>query len=457
MLVASALAASPRLVFTGDVLLAREVRREIDLRGKASPWAGTADFFRGADWVMGNFEGAVGEETDCSGKLCFAVASSYLRFAKDAGFTAFGVENNHAADLGGEGRRATLRSLVANDLRAVTFAASPAFLRKQGYVFSFLAVNNVAGKDGVREEIPSAALGQKIRLAKSLSDWVVVNVHWGAELADWPQPKQREMAAWLVAEGADVVIGHHPHVVQTPECIDGRPVFFSLGNHVFDQKYPQTKEGLLADCAVDSGKLVCRGVGTRTPTNSAFPALKEDTSSPIAFCSVPPGKPVVVDGYTLRPRIAENEFIDGEIVLEGRKEGARPWTVPARRLLSLTRGHLKKGAKDFLFTLETHHSSIDREQSPRPYVYEIGPRGLVAKWRGSALAWPLVDGKLLRTGTLDYLCALHRKDSFIALSPQTKETRTAVYRWNGFGFSGEEDPKIVSQCRSAFSSFSPSS
>jgi poly-gamma-glutamate synthesis protein (capsule biosynthesis protein) len=110
--------------------------------------------------------------------------------------------------------------------------------------------------------------------------------------------------------------------------------------------------------------------------------------------------------------------------------------------------------EDFLLSLEEHRSSIDQETGPRPYVYSVVPGGLVARWRGSALAWPLVDGELLRASSgkeeQEYLCALHRGDSFIMPNPGTTETRTAVYQWNGFGFSGVEDPSLNARCRNVF-------
>ena len=69
---------------------------------------------------------------------------------------------------------------------------------------------------------------------------------------------QQQQARWLVEHGADLIVGHHPHVVQAPACVEGRPVFFSLGNHLFDQKYAETKDGLIADCSVHGGRLLVR-------------------------------------------------------------------------------------------------------------------------------------------------------------------------------------------------------
>ena len=104
---------------------------------------------------------------------------------------------------------------------------------------------------------------------------------------------------------------------------------------------------------------------------------------------------------------------------------------------------------EYLFTLERHHSSIDGEDGLRPYVYEARDGGLVARWRGSALAWPLVDALLLPDGD-GVLCALHRRDSFLVLQPGAPGLRTAAYRWNGFGFSGIDDPTIMDRCTQMF-------
>jgi poly-gamma-glutamate synthesis protein (capsule biosynthesis protein) len=100
----------------------------------------------------------------------------------------------------------------------------------------------------------------------------------------------------------------------------------------------------------------------------------------------------------------------------------------------------------FLLSLERRASPIDSQREPRPYVYEVGPHGFLARWRGSALAWPLLDARLL-PGSSGVLCALHRRDSFLMLSPESKGKRVAAYRWNGFGFDGIVDEGIISACR----------
>jgi poly-gamma-glutamate synthesis protein (capsule biosynthesis protein) len=92
-------------------------------------------------------------------------------------------------------------------------------------------------------------------------------------LQDWPSESQQAAARWLIAHGADLIVGHHPHVTQAAACVAGRPVFYSLGNHLFDQKYPETKQGLIADCRIADGRLRCGALRTETPRGSSYPEL----------------------------------------------------------------------------------------------------------------------------------------------------------------------------------------
>ena len=240
-------------------------------------------------------------------------------------------------------------------------------------------------------------------------------------------------------------MGHHPHVVQAASCVEGRPVFYSLGNHLFDQKYPGTKEGLIADCRVEGGTLSCSALATRTPPGSFRPAPADGgpaSAAPLASCRVPLGPPLEVAGTLLAPSPRGDA---ASLVLEGLRGGVVAFRTRPSQILSIEKASFSPDGPPLLLTLERHPSPIDGERGVRPYVYEVGPRGLVARWRGSALAWPLVDATIL-PGT-GLLCALHRGDSFLAPDPAAPASRAAVYRWNGFGFTGEDDPAPLAACR----------
>lgn len=450
-----------RLLFTGDILLSRQVALEIEQK-RQSPWTNVGELFHSADWVGGNLEGAVGSSSGCRAASerspCFAIDPSLLPLARSAGFTALGNENNHAGDLGNGARESTAKVLAAADLLPLTFEASPAFLRFGALTIGMVSVTTVADRDGVPAELPSVALEQKMRLARALSNIVVVSVHWGSELIDWPTEQQRQQAGWLIARGADVIFGSHPHVIQPPECVAGKPVFFSLGNHVFDQKYPATKDGLIADCRLRGADFSCTALHTHTPSGSSFPQdVREDSAADqaLAACSVALHPVLSVSGYTLRPQPSSPQDNSGEIWIEGfvgPQSSDRVWRTRPVPVLSLEAGQMGGPANpQFLLSLERHASPIDSERDPRPYVYEVGPHGFIARWRGSALAWPLLDARLL-PGHDGVLCALHRRDSFLMLSPESKGTRVAAYRWNGFGFDGITDDGIVASCRALFGS-----
>ena len=442
-----------RLLFAGDVLLSRQVPLEIASTGR-SPFTEVAGLFGGRDLVLANLEGAVGAEEGClPGKgPCFPIAPELLALLPRAGLTALGLANNHARDLGQEGLEKTRERLVAEGLLALDFENSPRFVRlgkqgtKEAVTVALLALSFVKGREGTVNDVPSVEVARKLRLARRLADLVVVFVHWGEELLEWPSAAQRAAAEWLVASGASLVVGHHPHVVQSPECVAGRPVFFSLGNLLFDQRYSSSKEGLLADCQVEGGAFACRGIPTETPLRSSFPRLAsrpEPSFSAIEGCRVPLSRPFEVAGVTLRPVDR-----DDRLALQGSRGGKVLFTTRPLRALSVESGRLAGGeGEELLFTLERHPSALDGEDGVRPYVYAVGDAGLVARWRGSGLAWPLVDARLLPGGRL--LCALHRGDSYLVPGPGAQELHSEVYRWNGFGFSSVDDGGAAAAC-SAF-------
>lgn len=263
-----------RLLFTGDILLSREVEVELQ-HGKVSPWRNFTDLFRDADWVGGNFEGALGTKSRCVAKMgpCFATSESAVQLLKQAGFHGVTIENNHAGDLGRAGREYTRTLFQQAGLLALDFDNSPQFLRFDQTKLAFLAITTIPAADGRVQQVPSEEVAEKLRLARQKANVVVVSIHWGTEFLRIPESSQRTQARWLVEHGADLVVGHHPHVIQSPECVEGKPIFFSLGNHVFDEVYPTTKEGLIADCRLQNERLHCQGIRTHTERGTSIPTL----------------------------------------------------------------------------------------------------------------------------------------------------------------------------------------
>ena len=230
------------------------------------------------------------------------------------------------------------------------------------------------------QQVPSVELAQKLRLARQLANLVVVSIHWGNELQDWPTDAQQQQARWLVEHGADLIVGHHPHVVQAPACVEGKPVFFSLGNHLFDQKYAETKDGLIADCSVHAGRLLCGALSTHTDETTAYPRLAGRNAAAdqaLAGCSPQLGPGTEIDGVTIRPEPWSPDQPVNGIILDGYKndgEGQENWRGN-RGVRSWSRCNWSRPWRPnrCCSRLERHTSSIDDEVGLRPYVYAIGP------------------------------------------------------------------------------------
>ena len=436
-----------RFLFTGDIMMSRQVKSEMQQR-KHSPWTDFSELFHSVDFVGGNFEGTIGNQTACpeENKLCFAAPESSTQLIQAAGFSLVTVENNHSGDLGKTGRNGTRAAFQNRSMLALDFAGSPQFLRIGNVTVGMVAITMIKAADGEVQEIPSVAVAQKLRLARQLANLVIVSIHWGNELQDWPTATQEQQARWLVEHGADVIVGHHPHVIQSPQCVEGKPVFFSLGNHLFDQKYAETKDGLIADCHVHNRQLSCGGLHTHTDPATSYPTLVgRDIAGDQALrgCTSQIGPGLQIGSTTIEPEPWSADQSAAGVVLQGYKEDKLQWRSRRQELVSL-QVTSAMGTEPLLLSLERHPSSVDNEIGLRPYVYAVGPHGLIARWRGSALAWPLLDAIATDTGVL---CALHRGDSFLLPDAKTKKTRVAAYRWNGFGFNGTETP---AQCGQVF-------
>jgi poly-gamma-glutamate synthesis protein (capsule biosynthesis protein) len=166
-----------------------------------------------------------------------------------AGINIVNIANNHTRNFGSQGFTETKNYLDQAGIKWVD-GSSLAIIEKGGVKFGFLGFDYVFGK-------PSDTDLEQIRNADSKVDVLIVGVHWGQEYTSIPTNDQRLIAKDLVAAGAGVVAGHHPHWVQANENIEGKPVYYSLGNFVFDQMWSEeTKKGLAIELFFKDGNIV---------------------------------------------------------------------------------------------------------------------------------------------------------------------------------------------------------
>jgi poly-gamma-glutamate capsule biosynthesis protein CapA/YwtB (metallophosphatase superfamily) len=260
-----------RVVVVGDINLARIVAREYVLPGRgAEIFADVRAPLRAADLALGNLESIVldrGTFADTALSPVFAAPRAAAALLADAGFAVVGSANNHAWDFGHAGLLESLTHLdSAGVLHAgtgptVADALRPAVLHRRGWtvaVFSVTAIFNypdlvvrghaaaccVAWADTLR-------LREAFRAAREAgADLVLVMLHAGLEYRAVPPDAVVATARGIIHAGADAVFGHHPHVPQGLEWVDGKPIVYSLGNFVFAQHRPWTDRGLWAEYTV---------------------------------------------------------------------------------------------------------------------------------------------------------------------------------------------------------------
>jgi poly-gamma-glutamate synthesis protein (capsule biosynthesis protein) len=213
----------------------------------------TAQAIRDADLAFVNLEAPLPPATAESwprGSLPLLVGKPSLAQALVAGgFDVASLANNHVFDYHREGVDGTLGALAKAGLPSTGLgitreaAEAPVIVEKNGLRIGFLAAtdrNNRPSDPAPRQAFVSwlrpDELAQRIRKLRPQVDVVVVAVHWGQSYSLDPLPSQRRIAKQLVAAGADLVVGHHPHVLQPIERVDGVPVAYSMGNFLFGQQ-----------------------------------------------------------------------------------------------------------------------------------------------------------------------------------------------------------------------------
>ena len=201
-----------------------------------------------ADVAFANLEGPLadgGRSEKCAGSrpgrcYAFRVPTRYGKLLADAGVDVVSLANNHAGDFGDAGRASTRATLDALGVRYAGAPGEVARLEVRGRRVALVAFSTSSGTNDLRD------LGEAARIvaaAQRDADLVVVSMHGGAEGADRQHvPAGREtflgedrgdlraFARAVVEAGADLVVGHGPHVVRGMEVVKGRLVAYSLGN-----------------------------------------------------------------------------------------------------------------------------------------------------------------------------------------------------------------------------------
>lgn len=257
------------IIFTGDILLDRGVRRVINHHGVDHLFSdGIDSVFRSAQIVVGNLEcPATKIESPVFKQYIFRSEPEWLDTLRQHGITHLNLANNHSIDQGREGLLDTKRNIKEAGMvpigagASMQEAAGPVLLasspRKVWLVPSLrLALENysyLTDKPCVSQEPMDSLMQRVFQLRKADSTAVIiVSLHWGGEHTLKPVPRQRMEAHQLILAGADALICHHTHTLQTIETFRGKPIYYSIGNFIFDPTRPINAEACIVRLKITS-------------------------------------------------------------------------------------------------------------------------------------------------------------------------------------------------------------
>ena len=255
------------IVVMGDVMMHRDqisnARRSDGTYDFSTYLENLKDMVAGADVAVANMEFTLAGKP-YTGYPCFSAPDGYEDYVADCGVDVFLTANNHILDKGKSGIERTLkRYSLMEETHGIkhtgcSVSASddarrfPLFIVSRGIRIAL--VNFTYGTNtGPSARWPKVNRMQREDIGKALrrareqdADYIIVLPHWGIEYRHRHSPEQEDLARWMVANGADLIIGTHPHVPQDIQYIDGKPVLYSLGNAVSNQQDPKCRLELAA-------------------------------------------------------------------------------------------------------------------------------------------------------------------------------------------------------------------
>ena len=264
------------LTFGGDVMLDRGVRNSVikNFNNDYSSLFEKLDILKKSDISFVNLEGPVSDQgVDKRNLYSFRMDPSVAPALAGAGVSIVSVANNHVGDWGRLAYVDTLANLKENEILYTgggnnsTEAETPTIIEKYGMKIGFLGFSDKGPNDmAVTAENAGLLLASNPRFdeiiqnASNQVDYLIVSFHFGEEYITKHDARQENLAHRAVDNGAKLVIGHHPHVVQDTEVYKNSYIAYSLGNFIFDQAFStNTMQGMLLNVKLNmDGSMIVR-------------------------------------------------------------------------------------------------------------------------------------------------------------------------------------------------------
>jgi poly-gamma-glutamate synthesis protein (capsule biosynthesis protein) len=248
------------LVAVGDIMLAHRLKPFIEEHGPSYPYKYTACIFKEADISFANLESPLSTEGKPvpDKEYTFRAHPKAAEGLKDVGFDVLSLANNHILDYG-EGALFETIEVLDNRMifhigagKNIFEAREPVILKVKNKKFGFLAYSNTFPKRFWAEEDKTgtaygkfSSVKKDVKELKEKVDFLIVSFHWGNEEEISPQEYQRNLAHLAIDQGADIILGHHPHTLSGIETYRNGIIIYSLGNFAFGSYSEKAKESAI--------------------------------------------------------------------------------------------------------------------------------------------------------------------------------------------------------------------
>ncbi len=231
----------------------------IEKEGVSYPSERVRPLLSKADIVFANLEAPFGTDGEPFPKrFAFRVKPDLVKVLSTAGINLVSLANNHIMDFG---RKSLLKTMSVLDEAQIRHAGAatdrqkacaPLFFQEKGKKIAFFSYSLTFPQEFWATDstggtcFPAAEhVFKDISRARQVADYVIVSCHWGAELMTAPKEYQVKLAHQFIDKGVDLIIGHHPHVVQGIEIYHGKPIVYSLGNFIFGSYSENVRQSML--------------------------------------------------------------------------------------------------------------------------------------------------------------------------------------------------------------------
>ena len=247
------------LIATGDVVMGRSVNYQmVKYTNPAWPFENIKAFLASGDITVANVE--VPFVKDCPTVvegMVFCGRETAVEGLVASGIDIATLANNHSSDYGVAGIENTGRILRENKIEVAGLEGDTLYKTVKGTKFAFLAFNDIYGSIPPVLKADKEVVERLVGEARENADVVIVSMHWGVEYRAEPDARQLELAHLVADAGADLILGNHPHWVQSDEQYKNTYIKYAHGNLVFDQMWSEeTKKGVIGKYTFEDGKLI---------------------------------------------------------------------------------------------------------------------------------------------------------------------------------------------------------